>query len=241
MSWTSSLSKSFSKGGISGGLLGAGTGFMLGGPVGAGIGAVAGAGLGTYSAYQTDAQNRANKKAIDKANAYDLYLWDLANQYNDPSAQMKRLAAAGLNPNLVYGSGSVTGNTTGTAGSNGVASQEVFNAVQKGLPLAQGLANLRNTNSQNELLQYQMGQTMAQTDYLKAQQSHMEAETTNLNNFLNHTGRSTYDPVIQKNITAGIDAGGKALNWLNTKARPASQSLGERVGTYIRSWFTGAQ
>lgn len=143
-------------------------------------------------------QNEANKKAVDRANAYDMYTWDIANQYNDPSAQMKRLAAAGLNPNLVYGSQSVTGNTTGTAGSNGVASQIAFNAVEKGLPIAQGLANLRNTNSQNELLKYQMGQTMAQT-------AQTRAETRNLNNFLTGNGRSTYDPAITKTIDNSID------------------------------------
>lgn len=216
---------------------------------GTALGAVAApftGGLSLAGGYLYDSvkqQNEANKKAIDRANAYDMYTWDLANQYNNPKAQMQRLAAAGLNPNLVYGSGNVTGNTSGVAGSNGVASQAGIagGMLERGLPLAQGLANLRNTNSQNELLQYQMGQTMAQTDYLKAQQSHMEAETINLNNFLNGTGRSTYDPVIQKNITAGINTGKKVYNWLKTEAKPVSQSLGERFGSYVRSWFTGAQ
>ena len=31
-------------------------------------------------------------------------LMDYQNEYNSPKAQMSRLAAAGLNPNLVYGS-----------------------------------------------------------------------------------------------------------------------------------------
>lgn len=39
-------------------------------------------------------------------------MWNLQNQYNDPVAQMERLSNAGLNPNLVYGGGNVTGNTT---------------------------------------------------------------------------------------------------------------------------------
>ena len=41
--------------------------------------------------------------------------WDAENEYNTPSAQMSRLQAAGLNPNLVYDKGTVSGNTT-TAG-----------------------------------------------------------------------------------------------------------------------------
>lgn len=52
------------------------------------------------------------QKLNDKAYAQNVALWNLQNQYNDPSAQMQRLAKAGLNPNLVYGGGNVTGNTT---------------------------------------------------------------------------------------------------------------------------------
>lgn len=33
--------------------------------------------------------------------------WEMQNKYNSPLAQMQRLKAAGLNPNLVYGEGSV--------------------------------------------------------------------------------------------------------------------------------------
>ena len=39
--------------------------------------------------------------------------WNMNNAYNHPVQQMKRLREAGLNPNLVYGSGSVVGNTAG--------------------------------------------------------------------------------------------------------------------------------
>lgn len=173
---------------------------------GTALGAVAApftGGLSLAGGYLYDSvkqQNEANKKAIDRANAYDMYTWDLANEYNDPKAQMQRLAAAGLNPNLVYGSGNVTGNTSGVAGSNGVASQTGIagGMLEKGLPLAQGLANLRNTNSQNELLQYQMEKTDADRLFT-------EAQTTNLNNFLEGK-RSTYDGWISKTASqAGLN------------------------------------
>lgn len=35
-------------------------------------------------------------------NAYNLEMWNLANEYNSPAAQMQRYQDAGLNPNLVY-------------------------------------------------------------------------------------------------------------------------------------------
>jgi len=54
-----------------------------------------------------------NKKLADYQYSKDLDMWNKGNLYNSPEEQMKRLKAAGLNPNLVYGSGTV-GNTTGT-------------------------------------------------------------------------------------------------------------------------------
>lgn len=54
------------------------------------------------------------KKASDYAYNQNLQMWNLANAYNDPAAQMERLQKAGLNPNLVYGGGNVTGNTSGS-------------------------------------------------------------------------------------------------------------------------------
>lgn len=60
--------------------------------------------------YQNNWQTAEN----DKAYARNLELWNMQNQYNSPSAQMARLRSAGLNPNLVYGSG-VTGNSSGQA------------------------------------------------------------------------------------------------------------------------------
>lgn len=42
-----------------------------------------------------------NKKQIER----DERFWHMQNEYNSPQKQMERLQAAGLNPNLVYGSG----------------------------------------------------------------------------------------------------------------------------------------
>lgn len=52
------------------------------------------------------------KRLNDAAYAHDVDMWNRANEYNSPASQMQRLKAAGLNPNLAYGSGSVAGNTT---------------------------------------------------------------------------------------------------------------------------------
>lgn len=46
-----------------------------------------------------------NKRLADYQNAINIQNWNMQNEYNKPSAQMERLAEAGLNPNLVYGKG----------------------------------------------------------------------------------------------------------------------------------------
>lgn len=57
--------------------------------------------------------NLQNLKLAKDAQAYDYAKWQEMNKYNTPAAQMSRLKEAGLNPNLIYGSGSVSGNTSG--------------------------------------------------------------------------------------------------------------------------------
>lgn len=178
--------KSAATGALVGGLSGA----AVGGPLGAAVGGVAGAGMSLYSDSENRKQNKANQRAIDRANAYDLAMWEKTNAYNSPTAQMQRLAAAGLNPNLVYGSGNVTGNTAGVPGSNGyveaVRSNKFANAVQ----MAQMSANLASTRQE-------ISKSQAQEDYTKAQ-------TQNLNNFLSGKGPSTFTrpnndvPVLQE-------------------------------------------
>lgn len=74
------------------------------------------------------AQNDANRQARDfQWNMYNrqrmdaLLDWNMQNWYNSPQSQMRRLKAAGLNPNLVYGSGSV-GNSAQGVRSSGTGS-----------------------------------------------------------------------------------------------------------------------
>lgn len=57
--------------------------------------------------YNYDMQRQLAEEAYQR----DLNMWNKQNAYNAPSAQMDRLRAAGLNPNLVYGNG-VTGNNS---------------------------------------------------------------------------------------------------------------------------------
>lgn len=85
-------------------------------PIGAGgIAAITAAGAVLQqgaNAYSVGRMNRKNRKFAEnmywteRNNA--LEDWTRTNEYNSPVEQMKRLKAAGLNPNLVYGNGVIT-------------------------------------------------------------------------------------------------------------------------------------
>lgn len=80
-------------------------------------GLISGAGslLGSFVGLGGQALNyRLNKKMADYQFQKNVEMWNLQNEYNSPKNQMARLAEAGLNPNLVYGGGNVSGNQSGT-------------------------------------------------------------------------------------------------------------------------------
>lgn len=68
--------------------------------------------LGTgIQAISTAIQNK-------KARKWALQDWNRQNEYNHPSAQMARLREAGLNPNLIYGSGTQAATGMASRGAN---------------------------------------------------------------------------------------------------------------------------
>lgn len=82
---------------------------MIGGII-QGIGSLASGFLG----YQGQKEaNRTNIKLAEQARQHDVSMWNAQNAYNTPAMQMQRMKEAGLNPNLVYGSGA--GQTTAGA------------------------------------------------------------------------------------------------------------------------------
>lgn len=56
--------------------------------------------------------NSAATRQQNRQNDYNLSMWSLENQYNSPTAQIQRLKEAGLNPNMIYGSQLVSGNSS---------------------------------------------------------------------------------------------------------------------------------
>lgn len=109
----------------------------------------------------------------DDANAKAMQSWNMMNDYNSPIKQMERLKAAGLNPLLVYGSGSVTGNVTSspalTGGGVDTGTQSIFRGLNAVMQAAQGKANLDQTYAQTSASNAAAGASTAQASNLNAQ------------------------------------------------------------------------
>lgn len=116
------------------------------------------------SAINKSAQGSANSQNLKLAkyqNQWNLEQWNRENAYNDPSSQMSRLKQAGLNPNLVYGSGA----QTTAASSPKAANMEVtpYLGASNDLGASVNAAiNAQQLQRQNELAK-------AQADYVRQQ------------------------------------------------------------------------
>lgn len=107
-------------------------------------------------------------------------LMDYQNEYNSPSAQMSRLAAAGLNPNLVYGSAAPAGISGNASAPSGVANPGNYNTAD----IIGGMMQLQ-----------QIKQSDANIESLEA-----KAELDRANAEYTKTQNARYNEVIDQNI-----------------------------------------
>lgn len=105
----------------------------------------------------------------EDANKMAMTAWNLANDYNSPVEQVKRLEAAGLNKYLV----SLSGNTAGVPGLTGgnvlTGAQSTFAGIRDVMSAFQGKANLENTHAQTQASTAAAGASAAQANNLEAQ------------------------------------------------------------------------
>mgnify|MGYP006967683668 CR=1 FL=1 len=140
-----------------------------------GLGSIVGSAIGANAQRQANIQNMQLAKyqnnwqtaENDKAYARSVEMWNMQNQYNSPTAQMSRLRQAGLNPNLVYGSG-VTGNNAGSTPQYQPAKIQratmepyrgwnlgISDAVSTFMAMRQNKAQVENMEAQNKLIKEQ--------------------------------------------------------------------------------------
>lgn len=191
--------------------------------------------LGTvgYSDDQIAAKEnyRLQRKASDHAFNQNLKMWELNNSYNDPSAQMERLQAAGLNPNLVYGGGNVSGNVSGSTPTyeRPNASYDDKNIQRRQLSLALKEHQQRVTNQaiENELARQRL--TLAERDadrqdaLAKAQ---IDAYKANLG----------LTDLKMRDITYGMSPANPKNQTLYKKAQDYFYDLGYSLGEKFGDW-----
>lgn len=135
---------------------------------------------GIFGAISNSVQNRKSrtfaKGMYEKQKADNIEFWKLQNSYNDPSQQMARLKAAGLNPALVYGQNA--GGASGAAGA--VNAPKVvdpqFNPTDYS-NISGGITNAINSMYDLRIKQQTADNLKAQNDLMVDQMKHLNAQT----------------------------------------------------------------
>ena len=114
--------------------------------------------------FGSNSQKRANEANMELAKYQyekNLEMWNRNNEYNTPEQQRKRMEAAGFNPNLVYGHGSVVNTSSSVPQYSAPTMQAYTNYPNLGDAALQGLL--------------QTEQTIANVDKTKAETKAAEA------------------------------------------------------------------
>lgn len=124
---------------------------------------------GLFDMGATSMNNNAQKELAKYNWDQQKEMWNMNNAYNTPTAQMKRFADAGLNPNLIYGTGASAGNSSYTPSGPQMPNLRPFKSPNFGASLAQVAVqqNLRaqndNLKKQNEVLEADKSKKLAET------------------------------------------------------------------------------
>lgn len=139
---------------------------------------------------------KQQKELMNLQNQYAVENWNRENRYNTPKAQMERLRSAGLNPDLMYGSGAAGLQSGSISAPSAPGSQmaptpdfssSVSDAAQAALAIRQAdLAGSQamKQNIENKYFEEQLmaglEQTRAFTDLTKEQRSEVSMRCQNL-------------------------------------------------------------
>lgn len=171
----------------------------------------------------TIATNQSNLKAVRETNAANAALWREQNAYNTPAEQMKRLEAAGLNPNLAYGQ------VAESRASNPPAMESPHYEAPK-FDIASNFASFQQVKNLQALNQ----QTTAHTEKIKADAITAASNadyTVWENDKLKKQGRLKSDSPILKAIGAGRDYVSDVVRRLNKAGANTPTKLLKHVGS----------
>lgn len=127
----------------------------------------------------------ANNKAYKRAQS----MRDYDNTYNSPIEQMKRLKAAGLNPNLVYGNGNSVQASSGKAPAPEAPQFDIQGIVGQAFQAMKLMAETQNVQAMNEQIKIQ-SQLLNNRNVLQDLQIESQA-------FKNRNQQSLFDTTLQ--------------------------------------------
>lgn len=130
---------------------------------------ISGAGSVLGSMFSGHQNYKNTKKLMAYQNQMNIENWKMENKYNSPGAQMARLREAGLNPSLVYSSG--TDNTGGSIGSSSPAS------MAGNVDYSQSIPSAVNTYFAAKMQNQQLANMEYQNDYIRAQLNKLHQDT----------------------------------------------------------------
>jgi len=176
-------------------------------------------GAGQYMASQE--ANEANARLQEQANQQNINLWNTQTAYNSPAEQMKRLEAAGLNPNLAYGQ---------------VAESKMASAPTMQAPEmrpadfgSNGVLDVLNNYQQVMNMQELNKKTRADRKATELENDMRDFEYTKLKD----RGQTRYDATFLKELLAIPGLIGQLMNGLNDRARGWEMQNRERYD-YLR-------
>jgi hypothetical protein len=194
-----------------------------------------GQGVNALSQGNMNKKTRAwNEMMYERQKSDNLKLWEMQNQYNAPTAQMQRLNEAGLNPNLVYGSGggSFTSPTPKSADAPTwnptapkVDASGLSNTISQFYDLKMRDAQIKKTNQETEYLKTQDMKTMMETSLIAPRGTAIELANTLASNTL---GYNT-DASRLKALQAQKDYDFKTDSYLNTLKGQILDNLGKEL------------
>ena len=144
-----------------------------------GMGASSSASKSLQATRETNAQNY---KIWQEQKQHEIDMWNMQNEYNDPSAQVERLRNAGLNPYLALQNGASTGIATSAPGSGQAPTMQtpgpeafqspwtsIFTGLASGaISFGQAYSNVTNANTNKAVGDSQIGLNNSQIGLNKA-------------------------------------------------------------------------
>lgn len=154
----------------------------------------------TGNIISTAMANSANERMQHEQNAWNLEQWYRNNAYNHPAAQLQRIKAAGLNPDLVYGQNAsgIGGSSSSPAqGSNPIPKQP-FQMTLDPLMLAQ----IKNIEADTKLKLSDSNKKDTETKSINFDNLTKEKETLLVKEFLEQW--KSYDPQKKREMLSNM-------------------------------------